>query len=173
MPRRATSTLVPYSASEMFELVADVERYPEFLPWCRALRVVDRREGEHGEVLIADLMVGYRMFRETFRSRVTLDRERFRIDTRYVRGPMRDMSNLWRFEPHPWEREDIGAAGPLSTLEGCIVQFAVAFSLINPMMERAAKLVFEDAFSLMSEAFIDRAAAVYGERTGESVLRSR
>ncbi len=166
MPRRATSTLVPYEPQKMYDLVADIERYPEFIPWCRALRVISREpDDDDAEIVIADLLVGYRLFRETFRSRVRMDRGAMRIDTDYVRGPMRSMQNLWKFEPAEYDLPAHGAppdAAGHREIPGCVVHFAVAFELRNPLLQTAASAVFEDAFGKMAEAFVDRAAEVYG-----------
>ena len=154
MPRHATSTAVPHAPDKMFDLVADIERYPDFLPWCKALRVISRRREGDKEVILADMRVGYRMFRETFRSRVTLDRDQLFIDTKYVRGPLRDLQNQWRFEP------ETSGGVPLDRA-GSIVHFDVSFSFLNPMLESAANAVFEDAFARMSEAFVKRADEIY------------
>lgn len=168
MPRRATSRLVPYEPQKMYDLVADIERYPEFIPWCRALRVISREPaGEDAEIVVADLLVGYRLFRETFRSRVLMDRAALKIDTDYVRGPMRSMQNIWRFEPAAYDLSEHGQ--PLDPaghkeIPGCVVNFAVAFELRNPLLQTAANAVFEDAFGRMADAFIERAEDVYGAR---------
>ncbi|MEM6537497.1 MAG: type II toxin-antitoxin system RatA family toxin [Pseudomonadota bacterium] len=161
MPRHATSTLVPYRPQQMFDLVSDVERYPEFIPWCRALRVVSRDTDGGDEIVIADMMVGYRMFRETFRSKVRLNRSKLRIDTDYVRGPLRDLKNLWMFEDHEWT-EAAGETQRTQSENGAIVHFAVSFTLRNPILQRAAVAAFDESFARMSEAFVDRAASIYG-----------
>lgn len=173
MPRRASSKQVPYAAAQMFDLVADIERYPEFLPWCRALRVISRDERNGAEIVVADLVVGYRMFSEVFRSRVNLNRELLRIDTDYVRGPMRNMKNRWAFEPCAWpalEARNVGEAleptARSADSPGAIVHFEVSFSLRNPMLHHAASMVFEEAFAVMADAFIERAAAIYGASEG-------
>lgn len=132
----------------MFALVADVERYPEFLPWCLALRVVSRLEDGPVEVLIADMVVGYRVFREQFRSLVRIDSERLRINVDHVDGPFRSLTNAWRFE----ERSEGGS----------VVDFEIAFELKNLILQATAQAVFEKAFFRMSDAFVERADAVYG-----------
>ena len=103
MPTHAEKRFVPHSPEQMYELVADIARYPEFLPWCQAARI-QRREGV---VVVADLVIGFKMVREHFTSRVTLTPSE-RIDVAYVRGPMRYLNNHWKFEPHP---------------DGCIIDF--------------------------------------------------
>lgn len=133
----------------MFDLVADVERYPSFLPWCLALRVLNRHRDGARETITSDMVVGYRVFREKFRSSAVLDAGNLRIDTDYVDGPMRSMSNAWRFEP--------AADG------GSVVNFDIAFELRNPLLQKAASAVFEHAFAHMADAFVARAGAVYGK----------
>ena len=159
MPRRNSSTLVPHSAEDMFDLVADVERYPEFLPWCRALRVINSETEGDQTILTADMLVGFRMFRETFRSRVVLDKPALTIDTTYIRGPMRHMENIWRFEPHSSQIDD-GATDDSGPTEST-VHFGVSFALRNPLLHQAASAVFEEEFARLSEAFVDRAGEIY------------
>ena len=157
MPRRTASTPAPYAAEQMFDLVADIEAYPEFLPWCKALRIVSRQDADEATSVVSDMLVGYRMFRETFRSRARFDRARLRIDTEYVSGPLSDLANHWRFEP--LDPAAMTAEGPAAK---SVVHFDVSFTLRNPLLQRAASAVFEHAFARMAEAFIDRAAVVYG-----------
>jgi len=98
VPSFRSERRVRHTAQEMFDLVADVERYPEFVPLCTSLRVRSRKpEGEGRETLIADMSVGYKLIRERFTSRVTLDRPQLRVEVRYVDGPFRHMENLWTF----------------------------------------------------------------------------
>lgn len=148
MTIKKTQTEVPYSARQMFDLVADVERYPEFLPWCSALRIVqnDVREGEG--TMTADMVVAYKVFRERFRSRVTLDRPAGRIEATYVDGPFRNLENRWRFIDKPEG--------------GSIIDFEIAFEFKNFLLQATAQAVFDKAFARMSEAFVKRAEAVYG-----------
>lgn len=148
MTSRHTTLEVPYSAEQMFALVADVERYPDFLPWCVALRVVERRqEGEYGSIT-ADMVVAYKVFREQFRSRVRLDRPHMRIEVEYVDGPFRTLKTLWSFRDFPGS--------------GSIVDFKIEFEFRNLILQATARAVFEKAFSRMAEAFTDRARIVYG-----------
>ena len=128
----------------MFDLVADVERYPEFLPHCAALRVVERQGADaHGrERLVADMVVAYRAFRETFRSRVTLDRPGLRIEADYLEGPFRHLRTLWRFEDAPG---------------GAEIDFTISFAFSNFILQAAAGAVFEKVFMRMTDAFIRRA----------------
>jgi len=145
---RRTSTEVPYSSDQMFSLVADVERYPEFLPWCVALRIADRRQDGDADFLTCDMIVTYKVFREKFRSLVRLDRNRKTIDVDYVDGPFRSLRNDWGFQEL--------AHG------GSKVDFSIAFEFRSIVLQATAQAVFEKAFLKMSEAFIERARSVYG-----------
>ena len=146
MTARKTQTHVPHTADQMFALVADVERYPEFLPWCVGLRIIeqDRRAG----TLTADMIVAYRVFREQFRSRVKLDVQGKRIEAAYVDGPFRNLENRWRFIDDPEG--------------GSVIDFEIAFEFKNFLLQATAQAVFDKAFSRMSEAFVKRADEVYG-----------
>lgn len=148
MTARATTTEVPYAAAQMFALVADIDRYPEFLPWCVALRTVERRLDDPFEYLTADMVVSYKVFRERFRSLVRLDPVGGRIDVDYVDGPFRTLRNSWAFA------DRVGG--------GSIVKFSISFEFRNFIMQKTAQAVFDKAFLKMSEAFVDRAHAVYG-----------
>jgi len=144
---RRTSAAVPFTAEQMFSLVADVERYPEFLPWCAGLRIVSRRADDSCEIVTADMIVAYKVFREQFRSLVRLDRDRLRIEVDYVDGPFRSLKNEWAFQ----DRSEGGS----------IVDFAIEFEFRSFLLQHAAHSVFEKAFLRMSEAFVERANAVY------------
>lgn len=152
MTARRTRTSVPYSAAEMYALVADIERYPEFLPWCVALRVVDRRRDGMIEFLTADMVVAYGVFRERFRSLVTLVPGARRVGAEYVDGPFRTLKNDWAFE------DVVGG--------GSIVDFSIAFEFRSLFLQATAQTVFEKAFAKMSDAFVARAGAVYGADAG-------
>lgn len=151
MTARRTTTEVPYSAAEMFALVADVERYPDFIPWCAALRVVERGE----RTLLADMVVAYKVFRERFRSRVTLDLAAGRITAEYVDGPFRTLRNEWTFR----DREGGGST----------IDFLIDFEFRDFILQAAAQTVFDKAFARMADAFVARARAVYGERASKPV----
>jgi len=148
MTTRRTRTEVPYTAGQMFDLVADIERYPEFLPWCPALRIVGNNTDDGSGELLADMVVAYGAFREKFRSRVALDRQAKSIDVGYISGPFRSLTNFWSFEDNP--------AG------GSIVHFEIDFELRSVLLQTVAHSFFEKVFSRMSEAFIRRAHEVYG-----------
>ncbi len=151
MTARRSTTEVPYSAAEMFALVADVERYPDFIPWCVALRVVERGDKR----LLADMVVAYRVFRERFRSRVTLDPEAGRITAEYVDGPFRTLKNEWTFR----DRAEGGSS----------IDFLIDFEFRNFLLQATAQTVFDKAFARMADAFVARAKAVYGERASKAV----
>ena len=99
MPQMSTTRRVHHAASEMFDLVADVERYPEFVPLCQSLRVRERRTETDREIIVADMTVAYKLLRETFASRVTLERPKLEILVEYLEGPFRSLNNRWNFRP--------------------------------------------------------------------------
>jgi coenzyme Q-binding protein COQ10 len=147
MPTHAEKKRLPYTPDQMFDLVADVRRYPEFLPWCVGARVVSQNEGE----LIADLTIGFKMFRETFRSRVTLERPHH-VHVEYLTGPFRYLNNHWRFHPVPGGSE---------------VDFFVDFEFKSRLLQAVIGTVFNEAVRLMVRAFERRAMMLYGrERPG-------
>ncbi len=151
MTSRISTTEVPYSAQEMFDLVANVERYPEFLPWCVALRVIRRDVNDAGGDILAEMIVAYKVFREKFKSAVTLDNERKHIEAHYIDGPFRELRNRWRFEDRP----DDG---------GSVVHFFIEFEFKNVLLQATARTVFEKAFARMTDAFVKRADELYGAR---------
>ena len=144
MPTHAEKRLLPYEPQQLFELVADVERYPEFLPWCLAARITQRRDN----VICADLIIGFKMFREGFTSRVTLDRPANRIDVAYTRGPFRYLNNHWIFDSHP---------------EGCLIDFYVDFEFRSKLLQKVIEALFHEAVRRMVAAFETRARALHGE----------
>ena len=145
---RETRTL-PYSAEQMFDLVADVERYPEFLPWVVATRV--RSDAEHE--MVADMLVGFKALREKFTSKVIKERPH-RLEVLYIDGPMRDLDNIWRFAPR--------ADG------GCEIDFCVDFAFKNKMFEMLAGQYFDRAFRKMAAAFEARADELYGNSSSSA-----
>ena len=142
MPKHAEKRVLPYRPDQIFDLVADVGHYPSFLPWCVAARVRSRTATE----LVADLTIGFGPFRESFTSRVTLDRPST-ITVRYERGPFRYLRNLWTFVPHD---------------NGCQVEFFVDFEFKSRILQAAIGVVFTEATRLMVSAFLKRAREVYG-----------
>jgi coenzyme Q-binding protein COQ10 len=149
MPQFSTTRRVRHSASEMFDLVADVERYPEFVPLCRSLRVRKRTPGEDGtEVVVAGMTVAYKMMRETFTSRVTLDRPKLKIQVEYLDGPFSHLDNRWTFKP--------------TSETNCEVEFFIAYEFKSRVLGLLMGAMFETAFRRFAEAFERRADAVYG-----------
>lgn len=150
MPTHAEKRVMPYSAEQMFALIADVGRYPEFLPWCAAARVNSRAPlpGDGGEVLEADLVISFKLFRERFGSRVTLRPEARRIDVEYLRGPFRYLKNHWHFEPRG--------------TDACEVDFFVDFEFRSAFLQRLIGIVFHEAMQRIVRAFEKRAAELYG-----------
>ncbi len=142
MPTHAERQLVRYRPDQLFDLVADVGRYPEFLPWCVGARVRSRTETE----VVADLTIGFGPFRESFTSRVTLDRPR-RVRVRYERGPFRYLNNQWDFIPHA---------------AGTEVAFFVDFEFRSRLLQAAIGVVFNEAVRRMVNAFSRRAQKLYG-----------
>ena len=143
MPGSRETRRLPFSCEQMFDLVADVGRYGEFLPWVVATRVRSDTEQE----MTADMLVGFKAIREKFTSRVTKDRPN-RIDVHYLDGPLRDLDNSWVFRP----TED----------GGCEIDFCVQFTFRNSVFEALAGQYFDRAFRKMVEAFEKRADELYG-----------
>jgi coenzyme Q-binding protein COQ10 len=143
MPRHSETKHLPYTPEQLFDLVADVARYDEFLPWVVAVRVRASSEQE----TVADLVVGFNAFKERFTSRVTKERAR-RITVDYIEGPLKYLHNEWRFEP--------AADG------GTDVQFSVDFAFKSRIFEALAGQMFDRALRRMTGAFETRAAALYG-----------
>lgn len=155
MPKHHETRLLPYRADQMYDLVADVARYPEFLPWCAAARIRSRRPEGLSEVIEADLVISFKVFRERFGSRVTLWPEEMRIDTEYLDGPFRYLRSGWEFRP---ARD---AATGLET-GGCEIEFHVDFEFRNPILQGVIGLMFNEAMQRIVRAFEQRAEALYG-----------
>ena len=146
MPKHAEIKILPYSPAQMFALVADVSRYPEFLPWAAAARIRSRTPIDGGEVMEADLVISFKVFREKFGSRVTLLGQD-RILTEYIDGPFRHLKSVWTFTPAPG---------------GCQVSFQVDFEFKNPILAGIIGLVFNEAMQRIVRAFEARAQQLYG-----------
>ena len=145
MPTHAERRELPYAPEQLFDLVADIDRYPEFLPWCRGARVFKRVDS----VLYCDLVIGFKMFRERFTSKVTLAPPG-RIDVEYIDGPFRHLNNHWLFLP----------AG-----EGhCVIDFYVDFEFRSRVLRRTLTPLFNEVVRRMISAFDGRAHAIYGAR---------
>jgi coenzyme Q-binding protein COQ10 len=142
MPRYSEQKRVPYRPEQMFDLVADVGKYPQFLPWCVGSRIRTQTETE----LVADLTIGFGPFRESFTSRVTLDRPH-RVVVKYENGPFRYLNNQWDFSPRG---------------SGAEVAFFVEFEFRSRILRAAIGVVFNEAVRRMVNAFLKRARDVYG-----------
>ena len=152
MPRFSTTRRVRHSAQEMFDLVADGENYPKFVPLCSDLRIKSRTDkGEGVTVLLADMTVAYRLIRQTFTSRVTLDRPNLKILVEYVDGPFRRMQNRWAFHP----------AGE----HACDVEFFIDYEFRSRTLAMLMGTLFDTVFRRMALAFEQRADTVYGRRS--------
>jgi coenzyme Q-binding protein COQ10 len=135
---------LPYSAEQMFDLVADVARYPEFLPWCLGARIREQQ----ADMLLADLMIGFKMVREKFTSRVWLNRAERRIDVEYINGPFRQLKNHWTFHEEPGG--------------GCRIEFFLEFEFSSAMLQKLIGVLFHEAVRRMVAAFEARAKQLYG-----------
>ncbi len=142
MPTHAEQRILPYTPEQLFDLVAAVDKYPEFLPWCVGSRINSR----DGNVILADLVIGFKMFREKFTSRVTLDNENMRIDVEYMDGPFRYLNNHWIFEDHP---------------KGCNIDFFVDFEFRSMLLQKTIGMLFNEAVHRMIAAFEGRAHDLY------------
>ena len=149
MPTHAEQRHLPYTPEQLFDLVADVEKYGEFLPWCVACRITKRDAKKEKSEIEADLIIGYKMIREKFKSHVVLDRPNH-IRVEYLDGPMKSLSNDWKFIP-----TDDGT---------CIIDFYVDFEFKNPMLQGLITMFFDKAVSRMVSAFEKRAGELYDDR---------
>jgi len=150
MPQLSTTRRVRHAAADMFDLVADVERYPEFVPLCRSLAVRSRTREGGKDVIVADMTVAYKFVHETFTSRVTLDCPKLEILVEYLEGPFRRLNNRWKFRP----------AGD----RVCDVDFFIAYEFRSRTLGVLMGHVFDAAFRRFSTAFEHRADRVYGRQ---------
>ncbi len=148
MPVHQETRRLPYTPAQVYDLVADIERYPEFLPWCVACRI---RKRETPTSLVADLAVGFKMVREQFTSRVTLDPKKA-IAVEYLTGPFEHLRNTWGFRPAPGG--------------GCDVDFFLTFEFRSKLLQAVIGALFEEAVHRMVGAFEVRAAKLYGKKEG-------
>lgn len=149
MPHHAETRVLPYTAQQMYDLVADVGSYPQFLPWNTAARIRSREPQPDGsEVIEADLVISFKVFRERFGSRVTLFPEEKRIDTRYLDGPFTHLHSEWKFTDRPQG--------------GCEVKFFVDFEFRNAILGKVIGVVFGEAMHRIVRAFEERAKKLYG-----------
>ena len=156
MPRFSNKRRVQHRAEQMFDLVADVERYPEFVPLCQSLKVRQRTAKPDGtEFVVADMTVSFKLVREAFTSRITLDRPNLKILVEYLKGPFSSLENRWTFEPRG---------------EGaCDVGFFIAYEFRSRMLAMLMGTMFDAAFSRFSAAFEKRADQIYGKPAAPSV----
>jgi coenzyme Q-binding protein COQ10 len=153
MPTHAEKRIMPYSADQMYALIADVGAYPQFLPWCAAARIRGTKplpDGS-GEVIDADLIVSFKVYRERFTSRVTLRPEARTIDVEYLEGPFRYLTNHWKFDPRGSHH--------------CEVDFFVDFEFRSAILQTLIGVVFNEAMQRIVRAFEKRAEQLYGVRT--------
>jgi coenzyme Q-binding protein COQ10 len=148
MSRHAETKVLPYTAAQMYDLVADVASYPQFLPWTAAARIRTRTPIEGGEVMEADLVISFKVFRERFGSRVTLLPGQQTILTEYIDGPFKHLKSVWRFR-------DLEPGG-------CEVGFEVDFEFKNAILAGIIGLVFNEAMTRVVRAFETRAHKLYG-----------
>jgi coenzyme Q-binding protein COQ10 len=147
MPKFEATRRVAHTPDEMFCLVADVEKYPEFLPLCESLTVRSRKERDGKTVLVADMSIGYKAIRETFTTQVLLKPEERTIDVKYIDGPFKYLSNIWSFEP---------------ASDGCFVRFFIDYEFKSRLLAALMGTMFDRAFRMFAEAFEKRADAIYG-----------
>ena len=147
MPTHAEKRLLHHTPKQLFDLVADVDKYPEFLPWCIGTRVKEPAQEEGNDVILADMVIGYKIFRETFSSKV-LCQKPDRIDVTYFDGPFKYLNNHWIFEA-----QDNGE---------CLIDFYVDFEFKSRFFQAAIGAVFNEAVKMMISAFEKRADALYG-----------
>jgi coenzyme Q-binding protein COQ10 len=140
----AEKRILPYRPDQLYALVAGIEHYPKFLPWCVGARIRERS----AQLVVADLIIGFKVFRERFTSRVTLDPEGRRIDVEYTEGPFKYLKNHWIFLDHP---------------QGCEIDFYVDFEFRSKLLQKTIELLFNEAVRRMVGAFETRAKQLYGE----------
>lgn len=147
MPQFETTRTVKHTPEQMFALVADVEKYPEFLPMCQALTVRSRKEREGRAILVADMTVGYKAIKETFTSQVLLKPDENVIEVKYLDGPFKYLINIWTFKP---------------SAEGCDVHFFIDYEFKSRILSAMMGAMFDRAFRMFTEAFETRADKIYG-----------
>lgn len=142
MTTHAEQRLIRHAPEQLFDLVADVRRYPEFLPWCLAARIRERSD----TALVADLIIGFQMFKEQFTSHVTMDRDQLTIEVKYAEGPFKYLTNSWKFIDHP---------------DGCMIDFYVDFEFRSRLLQTVIESLFTEAVRRMVRAFEARADQLY------------
>jgi coenzyme Q-binding protein COQ10 len=162
MPQFSTRRRVKHSAADMFDLVADVERYPEFVPLCRDMRVRRRTQSGTREVVVAEMTVAYKLIKETFTSRVTLDREQLAILVEYLDGPFSRMENRWEFRPVAGRAGEAAGAEARLNAAACDVEFFISYEFRSRTLSLLMGTMFDAAFRRFASAFEHRADAVFG-----------
>ncbi len=147
MPTHTETRVMPHSPEQMFDLIADIGKYPEFLPWTAGARIRKTTETADGQIVEADLIISFKVFRERFTSRVTLRPDARSIDVEYLDGPFKYLINNWRFTPHP---------------DGCEVSFHVDFEFKSKVLQALIGVVFNEAMRKIVRAFATRAKILYG-----------
>ena len=142
MTTHAEQRLIHHTPEQLFDLVADVRRYPEFLPWCLAARIKERSQ----TMLVADLIIGFQMFKEQFTSHVSMDRDNLIIEVEYAEGPFKYLKNRWKFIEHP---------------DGCVIDFYVDFEFRSRLLQTVIESLFTEAVKRMVRAFEARADQLY------------
>ena len=147
MTRHEETRVMPYTPVQMLEMIADIEKYPEFLPWCKGARIRNRQSKGDLEIVEADLIIAFLAFREKFGSNVTIDQSSQTIDVQYLDGPFYNLTNYWKFKPHD---------------NGCEVNFFVEFEFKSRVLEAVIGKVFDQAMRKIIHAFEVRAKELYG-----------
>jgi coenzyme Q-binding protein COQ10 len=150
MPQFSSKRRVSHSAPQMFDLVADVERYPEFVPLCKSLRIRQRTPKADGaEIVVCEMTVAFKLVQQAFTTRVTLDRPNLKIYVEYLQGPFSNLENRWSFEAKPDN--------------GCDVGFFLSYEFKSRMLAMLMGTMFDTAFQRFAAAFEKRADAIYGK----------
>ena len=154
MPTHSEKRIMPYTAQQMYDLIADVDAYPQFLPWCSAVRINKRKVEDNTETIEADMVISFKVFRERFCSRVTLRSEVQKIDVEYLDGPFKYLNNHWAF---------VDCEG------GCEVDFFVDFEFKSKILQTIIGVVFGEAMQRIVGAFETRAKALYGAESKQDI----
>ncbi|MAQ78634.1 MAG: ubiquinone-binding protein [Rhodospirillaceae bacterium] len=154
MTTHSEQKLVPFTPDQLFEMVSDVQSYPKFLPWCVGARI----RSADDELIVADLMIGYKLLRERFTSRVTLDRAKWKIETEFTDGPFKFLRNQWEFKSCP---------------EGCQIVFLVEFEFRSTVLQKLVSVLFNEVVLRMVSAFEKRAYFLYGNTNRLSVQNAK
>ena len=154
MTTHSEQKFLPFTPDQLFEMVSDVQSYPKFLPWCVGARI----RSADDELIVADLMIGYKLLRERFTSRVTLDRAKWKIETEFTDGPFKFLRNQWEFKSCP---------------EGCQIVFLVEFEFRSTVLQKLVSVLFNEVVLRMVSAFEKRAYFLYGNTNRLSVQNAK